>query len=56
MILGETFDHATFRRSLGRVFAAAPDGQLDCGFNATLEVFAPKASTSFCQSRHNRDP
>lgn len=44
IILGETFDHPTFRRSLGRVFASGPDGHLDCGFNATLEVIAPKVS------------
>lgn len=42
MILGETFDHPTFRRSLGRVFSSDEAGQLDCGFNATVEVIAPK--------------
>lgn len=42
MILGETFDHATLRSSLGRVLATGPDGHPDCGYNATVEVIAPK--------------
>ena len=42
MILAETFDHSVFRQSLARTFATGPDGLLDQGFNATLEVALPK--------------
>jgi hypothetical protein len=42
MILAETFDHSIFRQSLQRTFATRPDGLLEQGFNATLEVALPK--------------
>ena len=42
MILAETFDHRIFRQSLQRMFATGPDGLLEQGFNATLEVALPK--------------
>jgi hypothetical protein len=42
MILAETFDHSIFRQSLARTFATGPDGLLEQGFNATLEVALPK--------------
>lgn len=42
MVLAETFDHSIFRQSLSRLFATGPDGLLDQGFNATLEVGLPK--------------
>jgi hypothetical protein len=42
MILAETFDHSIFWQSLARTFATGPDGLLEQGFNATLEVALPK--------------
>ena len=42
MILAETFDHSIFRQSLARMFATGPDGLLEQGYNATLEVALPK--------------
>ena len=42
MVLGETFDHETFRASLARLFTTGEDGALDQAFNATLEVVVPK--------------
>lgn len=42
MILAETFDHSIFTQSLARMFATGPDGLLDQGFNATLEVALPQ--------------
>lgn len=42
MVLAETFDHSIFRQSLARLFTTGPDGHLDQGFNATIEVGLPK--------------
>lgn len=44
MILAETFDHSIFRQSLARMFATGPDGHLEQGYNATLEVALPNVS------------
>ncbi len=42
MVLAETFEHSIFRQSLARLFTTGPDGHLDQGFNATIEVGLPK--------------
>ena len=52
MVLAETFEHAIFRQSLGRLFERDASGHLRMAFNATVEVTTRVRGSNRCACQH----